>query len=145
MKPSILYRIAAILLLLFAIGHTAGFSQADPSWHVDGVLSSMQSVHFDVQGASRTYWDFFLAAGFTVGALYLFAAILAWQLGSLSPATLRSMRLSRWSFALCFAVITALSARYLFVIPIVLSGAATICLVAAALVANKETQPIGTS
>lgn len=36
----------------------------------------MRSIHFDVQGFSRTYWDFFVAAGFSVGVFYLFAA--AW-------------------------------------------------------------------
>ena len=44
----------------------------------------MRSIHFDVQGFNRTYWDFFVAAGFSVGVLYLFAAILAWQLGESS-------------------------------------------------------------
>lgn len=80
MKASMLYRIAAVLLLLFAAGHTLGFRQSDPTWGVDALLSSMQSIHFDVQGFNRTYWDLFVAAGFSVGVLYLFAAILAWQL-----------------------------------------------------------------
>jgi hypothetical protein len=31
MKASVLDRIAAVLLLLFAAGHTLGFSQSDPS------------------------------------------------------------------------------------------------------------------
>jgi hypothetical protein len=60
----------------------------------------MRSIHFDVQGFNRTYWDFFLAAGFSVGVLYLFAAILAWQLGGLPVATLALMRGTVWAFAL---------------------------------------------
>ena len=83
MKASLFYRIAAALLLLFAIGHTLGFRQSDPSWGVDALLGSMRSIHFDVQGFSRTYWDLFFAAGFSVGMFYFFAAILAWQLGGL--------------------------------------------------------------
>ena len=39
----------------------------------------MRSIHFDVQGFNRTYGDLFVAAGFSVGVFYLFAAILAWQ------------------------------------------------------------------
>src|SRR4051812_34488449 len=67
MNASILYRIAAVLLLLFAAGHTLGFSQPpDPLWGVDALLSSMRSIHFDVLGFNRTYWDFFLGAGFSV-------------------------------------------------------------------------------
>ncbi len=83
MKASLFYRIAAVLLLLFAIGHTLGFRQSDPAWGVDAVLGSMRSIHFDVQGFSRSYWDLFVAAGFTISVFYFFSAILAWQLGSL--------------------------------------------------------------
>jgi hypothetical protein len=50
MKASLLYRIAAVLLLLFAVGHTLGFRESDPAWGVDKLLTSMQSIHFDVQG-----------------------------------------------------------------------------------------------
>jgi hypothetical protein len=54
MKPS-LYRIAAVLLLLLAAGHTLGFRQSDPTWGIDTLLGSMRSVHFEVQGFSPTY------------------------------------------------------------------------------------------
>ena len=38
MKAPILYRIAAVLLLLFAAGHTLGFRESDPTWGVDALL-----------------------------------------------------------------------------------------------------------
>jgi hypothetical protein len=77
------YRIASVLLLLFALGHSLGFRQTDPHWGVDSVVASMRTVRFDVQGFSRTYWDFFVGAGFFVSVFLLFAAVLAWQLGGL--------------------------------------------------------------
>jgi len=132
MKASLFYRIAAVLLLLFAAAHTLGFSQSDPSWGVDALLGSMRSIHFDMMGFNRTYWDFFLAAGFSVGVFYLFAAVLAWQLGSLPAETLAAMRTTAWAFALSFAAITVLSCAYLFVIPIVFSLLVTLCLATAA-------------
>jgi hypothetical protein len=132
MKASLFYRIAAVLLLFFAAGHTLGFRQSDPSWGVDTLLGSMQSIHFNVQGFSRTYWDLFVAAGFSVGVLYFFAAILAWQLGGLPAETLARMRGTAWAFAVCFAAITVVSWRYLFILPIVFSLVITVCLVAAA-------------
>lgn len=132
MKPQALYRVASGLLLLFAIGHTLGFQQSDPAWGVGEVLRSMQSFQFTVQGFTRTYWDFFLGAGFTVGVLYLFAAVLAWQLSGLSVATLASMRATTWSFTACFVAVTALSWRFLFWIPIGMSGVIAACLAAAA-------------
>ena len=138
MKASMLYRIAAVLLLLFAVGHTLGFRQSDPAWGVDALLSSMRSIHFDVQGFSRTYWDLFEAAGFSVGVFYLFAAILAWQLGGLPAPTLALMRGTAWAFALCFAAITVVSWRYLFILPIAFSIVITLCLTAAAWLSTKR-------
>jgi hypothetical protein len=132
MKASIFYRIAAVLLLLFAAGHTLGFRQSDPAWRVDALLGSMRSIHFDVQGFNRSYWDLFEAAGFCVGVLYLFAAILAWQLAGLPASTLGLMRGVRWAFALCFAAITVVSWRLLFMLPVVFSILITLCLAAGA-------------
>lgn len=83
MEASLFDRITAVLLLLFALGHTLGFRQSDPTSGVDPLLGSMRSIHFEVQGFSRTYRDLFVAAGFSAGVFYLFAAVLAWQPGSL--------------------------------------------------------------
>ena len=145
MKASMFYRIAAVLLLLFALGHTLGFRQSDPQWGVDVLLGSMRSIHFDVQGFDRTYWDLFVAAGFSVGVFYLFAAVLAWQLGSLPAATLALMRGTAWAFALCFAAITVVSWRYLFILPIAFSIVITSCLTAAAWLSTKHVSspPLG--
>ena len=137
MNASMFYRMASFLLLVFAVGHTLGFRQSDPRWRVDALLDSMRSIHFDVQGFSRTYWDLFEAAGFSLGVFFLFSAILAWQLGGLQAATLALMRGTAWAFALCFAAITVLSWKYLFMLPIVLSIAITLCLTAAAWLSAK--------
>ena len=138
MKASMFYRIAAVLLLLFAAGHILGFRESDPKWGVDALLSSMRSIHFDVQGFDRTYWDIFEAAGFSVGVFYLFAAILAWQLGGLPAATLALMRGTAWAFALCFAAITGVSWRYLFILPIAFSFVITICLTVATWLSARQ-------
>src|SRR5262245_8144063 len=138
MKASIFYRVAAVFLLLFAVGHTLGFRQSDPSWGVDALLGSMRSIHFEVQGFDRTYWDLFVAAGLSVGVFFLFAAILAWQLGGLQAETLGRMRGIAWAFALSFAAITVVSWRYLFIVPIVFSVVITACLTAAAWLSSKQ-------
>jgi hypothetical protein len=138
MRASIFYRIAAVLLLLFAAGHTLGFRESDPAWGVDALLASMRSIHFDVQGFNRSYWDLFQAAGFSVGVFYLFAAILAWQLGGLPAASLALMRGAAWAFALCFAAITVVSWRYLFILPIAFSIVITLCLTVAAWLSAKQ-------
>jgi hypothetical protein len=131
-KPSALYRVASGLLFLFAAGHTFGFTQVDPAWGVGAVVGAMQSSRFIVQGFTRTYWDFFVGAGFTVGVLYLFAAIVAWQLSGLPEGTLALMRVTAWAFAGSFVAVAVLSSLYLFWVPIVMSGVIAGCLTAAA-------------
>src|SRR4051812_12038418 len=80
MKASLLYRIASVLLVLFAVGHILGFRQNNPDWKAEAVLGLMQSVHFNAIGFNRTYWDFFSAFGFFFSVFLVFAAVLAWQL-----------------------------------------------------------------
>ncbi len=137
MKASVFYRIASVLLLLFAIGHTLGFRKADPKWGVDSLIGSMRSIHFDAQGFNRTYWDFYVGFGLFVSAFLLFAAVLAWQLGGLPEGTLALMRGTAWALAICFVAITILSWRYFFIAPIVFSILITVSLIVAAWLSPK--------
>jgi hypothetical protein len=133
MKASVLYRIASVLLLLFAILHTLGFRQTIPEWGVGSVIGSMRSIHFDAQGFNRTYWDFFSAFGLFFSVFLLFAAVLAWQLGGLPAGTLAPfMRHTAWALAISMVAVTALSWRYSFTTPMVFSTLITVCLLAAA-------------
>jgi hypothetical protein len=143
MKASKFYRIAAVLLLLLDAGHTSGFPWSDPKWGVD--LGSMRSTHFYIMGFSRTYWDFYLGFGLFVSVFLLLAVVLAWQLGSLPPESLALLRGTTWAFALCFAAITVVSWRYLFILPIAFSIVTTFCLTAAAWLAAKQASrpPLG--
>ena len=141
MKASVFYRVAAVILLLFGAGHTLGFRQSDPQWGVDALLGSMRSIHFEVEGVQRTYWDFFVANGFCTGVFLLFAAVLAWQLGGLPAEILARLRGIAWAFAFCFAAVTVLSWRYLFIVPIVFSALVTLCLIAAASVSSRRKKP----
>lgn len=137
MKASTLYRIASVLLLLFAVGHTLGFRKVDPKWRVDSLIGSMRSIRFDAQGFNRTYWDFYVGFGFFVSVFLVFAAVLTWQMGGLPAETLASMRVTVWALALCFVVVTILSWRYFFIVPVVFSAVITLCLIAGAWFSTK--------
>lgn len=132
MKVSLLYRTASVLLLLFAAGHTIGFRQVDPAWHVDSLVDSMKSMHFNANGSDRTYWEFFVGFGLLVTVWMVFAAVVAWQLGSLPAATLAQMRVVAWGFVICVGIVTWLSWRYFFQIPVIFSIAILLCLTGAA-------------
>jgi hypothetical protein len=122
----VIYRIAAVLILLFDVGHSAGYPWSDPSWGVD--LRTIQSSHFQVIGFSRTYWDFYVGFGLFVSVFLILAAILAWQLSSLPAETLRLVRVTAWALTICFAAVTVLSWMFFFTIPIAFSAVITVCL-----------------
>jgi hypothetical protein len=136
-KTKILYRISSVLLLLFAAGHTYGFRQNIPEWKADSVIESMRSVHFDAQGFTRTYWDFFSAFGLFMSIFLLFSAVLAWLLSGLPAETLARVRSIAWALAISFVANTALSWKYAFTTPIVFSAVITVCLIAAAALSPK--------
>ena len=137
MKASRFYRIASVLLLLFALGHTLGFRHVDPRWGIDSIIGALRSTHFNAQGFNRTYWDFFTGFGLFVTVLLLFIAVLSWQLGGLPKESLVAMPLATWGLAICFVVVTFLSWRYFFMVPVIFSGLTTICLVLAAWSAGR--------
>jgi len=136
MKASLLYRIASVLLILFALGHNFGFRKVDPRWGVDSIIGTLRSTRFDVHGFNRTYWDFYTGFGFFVTVLLVFMAVLSWQLGSLPKQSLSAMPIITWGLAICFAVVTFLSWKYFFIVPLIFSGIITICLIWAAWIAG---------
>lgn len=134
MKSRLLYRISAVLIVLFAIGHSSEFPWSDSSWGVDpGPMRSS----FQILGASRSYWDFYVGFGLTVSVFLLLAAILAWELGGLSAQAMPLMRGTAWALPFCFAAVTVLNCVYFFVIPIVFSSAITVCLFGAAALSRR--------
>src|SRR5262245_3354896 len=138
MKPSWLYRTASVLLALFSVGHTLGFSKPHSQRGVDALLRSMQATRFDVQGFNRSYWDFYVGFGLFITIFLLFAAALSRQLGALDGDTLRKVRFVRWALAGCFAGVTVLSWKYFFMAPGAFSSVITLCLLCAAWPSEKE-------
>ena len=138
MRPSIFFRIAAVLLLIFAALHTIGFRQVDPAWGVDAVVRSMQSTRFNIMGSSRSYWELFGGFGLIVSVFLVFTAVLAWQLASLPRQMWVFMSGTAWALVICFAVVTILCFRYAFILPTVFSLLILICFTAAAVLAAKQ-------
>ena len=132
MSPSLLYRVASVLLVLFGLGHQFGFRRVDPRWGVDSAIGALKATQFQVQGMTRTYWDFFSGFGFFVTVLLFFSAILAFQLAGLSKESLRNLSLVTWAFAVSFVVIALLTWRYFFIAPLIFSSLVALCLLMAA-------------
>ena len=133
METSVIYRVVAVLLVLYAAGHTLGFNRVDPVWGVNAPIAALQRITFVAQGTpGRTYWGFYLGFGYFCSILMLLAAALAWQLGGLSPDALRQMQLIRWAFAIAFVAATAITWRFFFTVPVAFSAVITLGLVAGA-------------
>jgi hypothetical protein len=130
MSPAIPYRIAAILLLLFACGHTFGFLSFKPS-STEGlaVLDAMNRVAFDFEGNSRTYGGFYVGFGLTVTAYLLFCAFLAWHMSRVAVAQPGGVAPLAWALVSVQAVSLALIIEYFFIIPVVFTALVIACLV----------------
>ena len=138
LKPAIFYRTATVLLLLFAALHTFGFQQVDPTWGVDSLIGSMRSVHFDMMGSNRTYWDLFVGFGLLFSVFLVFTAVLAWQLSGAPAQTLALLRGTAWALVICFAAVAGVSLIYTFIIPTVFSILIMLCFAAAAWLSTKR-------
>jgi hypothetical protein len=129
MKASWLFRVAAVLLVIFAAGHTIGFLNFKPPTAQGlAVVNAMNNVHFQVGGANYSYGGFYIGFGLLVTAYLLFSAVLAWQLGGLvgtSPDTVGALG---WSLFAVQLVGVALSWIYFFAPPAILSAAVALCL-----------------
>jgi hypothetical protein len=86
MNPTLLYRIAAFVLVLFAAGHTLGFLKFKaPTPEGVAVQQAMDNVRFHLGARNYTYGDFYRGFGLFCTAYLLFGAFLAWHLGGARP------------------------------------------------------------
>lgn len=133
MTAASLYRIAAIVLVLFAVGHTFGFLTFRPS-SAEGlaVYNAMNSVPFDFNGAVRSYSEFYTGFGLLVTAYLLFCAFLAWHLGSLAASQPKAIGALAWAFVTVQLASLVLSVLYFFFVPALLSAVILVCLLWAA-------------
>ncbi|HTD10896.1 MAG TPA: hypothetical protein VK676_02400 [Steroidobacteraceae bacterium] len=138
MKAPLLLRIASIITLLLAVGHTSGGLSF---WSPAGdtvVLRTMRSFHFDAGGVSRTYLDFYLGFGFIIGVYLLAQAVVLWQLASMAKADPIRVRPLVGSFLLASVVSIFLSWRFIFLLPVVSFTAVAVCLGLAFYAAGKR-------
>ena len=134
MTPTLLYRIAAGLLVLFAALHTIGFLGFKPPTAAGlAVQESMDAVRFELRGASFSYGDFYRGFGLTISVFMLFCAYLAWHLGAVAREQPRSIGALAWAFALLQLACFFLSWKFFSFKPALFSGFVFLSLAGAAL------------
>src|SRR5207248_553485 len=90
MRPAPLLRMAAIINLLFALGHTIGFLSFRPS-SAEGqaALAALETV-FSEGGTRFSYIGFYKGFGLSCSLAMLLAAALSWWLGGLARSAPRA-------------------------------------------------------
>jgi hypothetical protein len=129
MKATLLYRIASVLFILFAAGHTFGFLKFKPA-SPEGlaVRDAMNNVHFQVSGSSFTYSQFYTGFGLYATLYLLFAAFLAWHLGDLARSNPSAIGALAWVFVAVQVGSLVLSWKYFLLPPVILSALVAACL-----------------
>lgn len=107
MSAASLFRIAAVLLMLFALGHTVGFLKfRPPTLQGEVVRLGMNDVHFEVRGKTYSYGGFYVGFGLFNTLFLVFASVLAWHLGSLASRAPQAIGPIGW--ALCVVMVGSL-------------------------------------
>jgi hypothetical protein len=85
MKAILLLRIAAVMAFLHGVLHTIGgvFGGAAPGAQATAV-AAMKTNQFDLNGLTRTYWDFFIGYGLFITVSFLVEAVVFWQLAAVA-------------------------------------------------------------
>jgi hypothetical protein len=99
MNATLFYRIAAVLFVLFTLGHTFGFLSFRPS-SAEGqaVLESMNRVHFEAGGRACSYGEWYRGFGLSITVSMLFWAFLSWHLGELARTAPHAIGAVGWAF-----------------------------------------------
>jgi hypothetical protein len=139
MKAFHFLRVASVITLLYAAGHTAG---APWTPYTDqgaaAVLDAMKNHRFAAQGFNGTYWDLHVGFGVVISLYLLLQAVVLWQVASLAKTDAVRARPIVVSFLAAFIVNGALAWVYFFLVPVVMSGAVALCLVMALVLAARE-------
>jgi len=122
MKPALWFRIAGVLFILFAAGHTVGFLTFRPDT-AEGlaVWNSMNNVHFSKGGATFSYGAFYLGFGLFITLFDLYLAWMSFYLASRWRSLPHEAAAFAWSLVLLQLAGFALSVRYFSLAPASLS------------------------
>jgi len=121
-------RIAAVISLLFTAGHTMGGLKRWSPMGDNPVLKSMTDVRFDVMGANRSYFDFFMGFGWSISVFMLMETILLWQLASLAATDAPRLRPMIAVITLATVASGIIAWRYIFPVPALFSAVLAIVL-----------------
>lgn len=133
MKPKVLLRIAAFVILFYAFGHIMGHltrkETNDPVGK--GVITQMEQYKFDVNGSMRSWDDFYEALSLDSAIVLMVFVIIFWMLAGMVEKNQRVVYQLLWPILMCFVGFTITKFLYVFMIPTATSLTACIVIIAA--------------
>jgi hypothetical protein len=132
MNASVLLRIAAVLILLFGIGHSLGYpwvgnvTEAQQS----ALMNAIQTNAAVTMGFMRSYADFHMGFGWIISIFFLVQAIVVWRLASLLSAQPAVARFFSGLFAVQYLAMLVLDYYFFFWAPIISAALVAACFVA---------------
>jgi hypothetical protein len=117
MTTTLLLRIASIISLLFAAGHSAGGLQKWSPTLDNPVLAAMTDVHFPMMGMSRSYLDLYLGLGWSISVFLLLQTVLLWQMASLARMNAALVRPMIAAFLVATLASGIIAWLYIFAVP----------------------------
>lgn len=140
MSATLLYRIAAVLLILFAAAHTLGsLTFTPPTPEGVAVRDAMNNVHFKVRGSSYSYGNFYKGLAVCVTAYLLFLAFLSWRLGGVAAKTPEAIGALGWMFCVLHLATLVVASVFISAKPAITSALVALCLGLAAWRVRKAT------
>lgn len=126
MNATMLYRMAAVLLILFAAAHTFGsLTFTPPTPEAVAVRDAMNNVHFE---GNYSYGNFYKGFSLSITAYLLFLAFLSWHLGSVAAKTPEAIGTLGWVFCALKLATMVVAAVYIAAVPAISAGVVGACL-----------------
>lgn len=131
MTASLLLRIASVISLIFALGHTFGGTRQWSPMEENEVLKAMATVRFDTMGANRSYLDFYMGFGWSLSIALLLQSVLLWQVAALGHSGSKQVKPIIATFAFATLASSLIAWFFLFPVPAAFSLVLLIVLIAA--------------
>ena len=141
MRSILWFRMAAGILLLFAVGHTIGFLTFRPVTADGlGVWTAMNNVHFGYGSGTYTYAGFYVGFGLFVTAFQIFNAWLALILAGMARRGVSTAATIAWGLVVLQLISAVLALRFFFGPPVIMSMIAGAAFAMAAISARTQTR-----
>ena len=135
-------RISAVILFLFALGHTVGFLTFRPtSPEALAVMESMRSVPFAFGNTTVHWMDLYEGFGLAISVSGFFSAILAWRLSNATAVETALARTIAWLLCATQVASIVLSLKYFSMVQVGFSIASAAALAWSALRLKARDNP----